>query len=36
VAIEEVQPQDWMKTVYDIEIAPHMARLYKKPGYKPF
>jgi 4-oxalocrotonate tautomerase len=36
VAIEEVKPQDWMAKVYDTDIAPNMAELYKKPGYKPF
>ena len=35
VAIEEVQPQDWMDSVYGPEIAPHLGTLYKKPGYGP-
>ncbi|QCP49838.1 4-oxalocrotonate tautomerase [Trinickia violacea] len=36
VAIEEVSPGEWMENVYRPEIAPNMARLYKKPGYDPF
>lgn len=36
VAIEEVAPAEWMKAVYEPEIAPRMAALYKKPGYEPF
>ena len=36
VAIEEVKPGDWMEKVYNPDIAKHMAKLYKKPGYKPF
>ena len=35
VAIEEVQPQDWMTQVYASEIGPHLDQLYKKPGYGP-
>lgn len=35
VAIEEVQPQDWMDQVYATEIAPRLDALYKKPGYGP-
>jgi 4-oxalocrotonate tautomerase len=36
VAIEEINPQDWMERVYRPDIEPNMAELYKKPGYKPF
>ncbi|MBU9691261.1 tautomerase family protein [Burkholderia multivorans] len=36
VAIEEIQPQDWMEKVYRPDIEKHMAELYKKPGYEPF
>jgi 4-oxalocrotonate tautomerase len=36
VAIEEVQPKDWMAQVYRPDIEPGMADLYKKPGYDPF
>jgi 4-oxalocrotonate tautomerase len=36
VAIEEVSPQDWMAEVYNVQIAPNMSKLYKKPGYDPF
>jgi 4-oxalocrotonate tautomerase len=35
VAIEEVQPGDWLDTVYRPEIEPQMEKLYKKPGYGP-
>jgi 4-oxalocrotonate tautomerase len=33
--IEEVQPRDWLESVYRPEIEPQMNRLYKKPGYGP-
>jgi 4-oxalocrotonate tautomerase len=36
VAIEEIQPQDWMEKVYRPDIEKNMAKLYKKPGYDPF
>jgi hypothetical protein len=36
VAIEEVASAEWMRQVYEPEIAPAMERLYKKPGYGPF
>lgn len=35
VAIEDVQPADWSRAVYDLEIGPKLDGLYKKPGYKP-
>ena len=35
VAIEEVQPGDWKKKVYDPDIAENWDKLYKKPGYTP-
>lgn len=36
VAIEEIQPNDWMEKVYRPDIETTMAKLYKKPGYAPF
>ena len=33
VALEEVDPQDWREKVVKTEIAPNLAKLYKKPGY---
>ncbi len=33
VAMEEVQPQDWLEKVYKPDIKPNLDRLYKKPGY---
>jgi 4-oxalocrotonate tautomerase len=36
IAIEEVASSDWSKIVYDPDIQPNMARLYKKPGYRRF
>jgi 4-oxalocrotonate tautomerase len=35
VAIEDVAPEAWMAQVYEPEIAPQLASLYKKPGYGP-
>jgi len=35
VAIEDVAPEDWMRQVYETEIAPRMETLHKKPGYRP-
>jgi 4-oxalocrotonate tautomerase len=35
IAIEDVEPEAWMKQVYQPEIAPRMDSLYKKPGYRP-
>lgn len=35
VAIEEVEPGDWLEQVYRPEIEPRIDRLYKKPGYGP-
>jgi 4-oxalocrotonate tautomerase len=35
VAIEEVDPNAWTEKVYAPEIAPNLAKLYKKPGYGP-
>lgn len=34
ISIEEVDPKDWKKQVYDREIKPKLDRLYKKPEYK--
>lgn len=36
VAIEEVEPQDWAKKVYQPDILDRPERVYKKPGYNPF
>ena len=33
VAIEEVDPTLWSKTVYRVDILENMDKLYKKPGY---
>ncbi len=35
VAIEDVAPADWKRTVYDTDILGAGDNLYKKPGYKP-
>ncbi|HZP85766.1 MAG TPA: tautomerase family protein [Burkholderiales bacterium] len=35
IAIEEVQPEDWLQKVYRPDIEPQMEALYKKPGYGP-
>ncbi|MEI9889991.1 MAG: tautomerase family protein [Caulobacteraceae bacterium] len=35
VAIEDVEPDDWMAQVYEPEIGGKAGRLYKKPGYGP-
>ncbi|HSV14595.1 MAG TPA: tautomerase family protein [Tepidisphaeraceae bacterium] len=35
VAIEEVNPGDWLESVYRREIEPRMDDLYKRPGYGP-
>lgn len=33
VALEEVEPDNWKAQVWDKEIAPHLDKLAKKPGY---
>jgi len=35
VAVEEVQPEDWMEKVYKLEIREKWETVYKKPGYEP-
>ena len=35
VAIEDVAPADWKRTVYDTDILGAGANLFKKPGYEP-
>jgi 4-oxalocrotonate tautomerase len=35
VAVEDVQPGEWARTVYDVDIAPKRDMLYKEPGYDP-
>lgn len=33
VALNQVAPDDWKTQVWDMDIAPQMAQLIKKPGY---
>ena len=33
IAIKEISQDDWKEKVWDKEIAPQEAELYKKPGY---
>lgn len=33
VAMEEVEPKDWIEKVYRPEIKNNLGKLYKKPGY---
>ncbi len=35
VAIEEINPEDWVEKVYKPEILDNPEKLYKKPGYNP-
>ena len=35
VAIEEINPEDWVEKVYQPEILNNPEKLYKKPGYNP-
>jgi 4-oxalocrotonate tautomerase len=35
VDIQDVGKSHWTDQVYQPEIAPHLGRLYKKPGYRP-
>ena len=35
VAIEDVQPSEWVETVYKPEIIGKSDTHYKKPGYNP-
>lgn len=35
VAIEDVEPKDWVEAVYRPEIMAKAETLYKKPGYNP-
>ncbi len=35
VAIEEINPEDWVEKVYQPEILDNPEKLYKKPGYNP-
>lgn len=35
VAIEDVDPQDWLEKVYKADILGHPKQIYKKPGYDP-
>ena len=33
LAIEEVEPQDWVEKVYEPDIVNSPEKIYKKPGY---
>ena len=33
VAMEEVEPKDWIEKVYRPQIKNNLSKLYKKPGY---
>jgi 4-oxalocrotonate tautomerase len=35
VSIQEVQPQDWVETVYKPDILGHWDTVHKKPSYDP-
>jgi len=35
VAIEDVEPGDWVETVYRPDVIGKPDKLYKKPGYNP-
>jgi 4-oxalocrotonate tautomerase len=35
VSIEDVEPNDWVETVYKPDIIGKPEKLYKKPGYNP-
>jgi len=35
VGIEDVEPSDWVETVYKPDIIGKADTLYKKPGYDP-
>jgi 4-oxalocrotonate tautomerase len=35
VAIEEVDPRDWVEQVYEPDIRRRQHQLYKQPGYDP-
>ena len=35
VSIEDIEPADWVETVYKPDILAKQDKLYKKPGYDP-
>jgi len=35
VSIEDIEPADWVETVYQPDILAKQDQLYKKPGYDP-
>jgi 4-oxalocrotonate tautomerase len=35
VAIEDVEPKDWIEKVYKPDVLGNSGALYKKPGYNP-
>jgi 4-oxalocrotonate tautomerase len=35
VGIEDIQPRDWVETVYKPDILGRRDTLYRKPGYDP-
>ena len=36
IAFEEIEPKDWLETVYKPEIESKPDKLYKKPGYDAY
>ena len=36
IAFEEIQPPDWIESVYKPDIESKADKLYKKPGYNPY
>jgi 4-oxalocrotonate tautomerase len=35
VSIEDIEPEDWVETVYKPDILGGPGKLYKRPGYDP-
>ena len=36
IAFEEIEPKDWLETVYKPDIEAKADKLYKKPGYDAY
>jgi len=36
IAFEEIDPKDWLETVYKPDIESKADKLYKKPGYDAY
>lgn len=36
IAVEEIQPEDWIEAVYKPDIESKQDKLYKKPDYNPY